>query len=156
MFKLVLELETLEYSGNSCYLGNIYIKDETFSFPGERWSDFPVTLVGWWLNEVITKAGTKKDLECLFMDGPYFFKVKRRSKDKWKVFLYRDESHPYDKKLDKKILFHMIEVDSKHFLNELINVSQLLYEACKEKCYPEKDYIHLKERNEKIKAIYNI
>ncbi len=49
------------------------------AFPGDEWSDFPVTVLGWWLGRLARDTGSGEAIErCQFMDGPFAFTVRRR------------------------------------------------------------------------------
>jgi hypothetical protein len=75
--------------------GEIWLEVAGFDFPDERWSDFPVIILGWWLDALFKVwSGKEKQGECLFMDGPYSFVV---SKEK-DGFVLRCFSDPHSTK----------------------------------------------------------
>jgi hypothetical protein len=56
--------------------GTILWRWNNTSFPGEKWSDFPVIVVSWWLKELTSlTAGGSERVELDFMDGPYAVEV---------------------------------------------------------------------------------
>ena len=58
--------------------GHIWIELTGFQFPSIHWSDFPEIILGWWLEALFKLwTGKKAHAECLFMDGPYLYKVTR-------------------------------------------------------------------------------
>ncbi|BDR57686.1 hypothetical protein [Xylocopilactobacillus apicola] len=46
---------------------------ETF-FPEEKWDDFSVIVLGWWLKEALSISSDSRSV-FRFMDGPYYFEA---------------------------------------------------------------------------------
>jgi hypothetical protein len=42
-------------------------------FPEANWTDFPIVILGWWLEALRSPRGA--EVECSFMDGPFEFTV---------------------------------------------------------------------------------
>jgi hypothetical protein len=62
--------------------GEIWIEVAGFEFPDKHWSDFPVIILGWWLDALFKLWSEKKRRgECLFMDGPYSFEVSKEGEE---------------------------------------------------------------------------
>lgn len=58
--------------------GEIWLEVAGFEFPGRHWSDFPVIILGWWLDALFALwSGRRSRGECLFMDGSYSFEVSK-------------------------------------------------------------------------------
>ena len=58
--------------------GEIWLEVVGFEFPDSHWNDFPVIVLGWWLDALFELWSEKKSRgECLFMDGPYSFEVSK-------------------------------------------------------------------------------
>jgi hypothetical protein len=56
--------------------GVVYLQIGEYAFPGPVWSDFPVVILGWWLEGLTQLAqGEVSEIEMHFMDGPYKFTV---------------------------------------------------------------------------------
>jgi hypothetical protein len=81
--KCFVDRESLSKSTN--ITGEIWIEVERHSFPERGWSDFPVIVLGWWL-EGLTKLWLEEqdECKCFFMDGPYNFTVTRKM-DHWSL-----------------------------------------------------------------------
>ena len=48
------------------------------TFPEQRWVDFPVVILGWWLEELGAFARAEQsEATCRFMDGPFECRVRR-------------------------------------------------------------------------------
>ncbi len=76
---IVVDTRSFNRSGSGTITGPIWLthgrRDEKQSaFPGERWDDFPVIILGWWLSALA--GGAREEVACSFMDGPYEFTVK--------------------------------------------------------------------------------
>jgi hypothetical protein len=58
--------------------GPICLRVEADCFPDPQWDDFPVIILGWWIEGLLEVAyGRAKAFEGRFMDGPYSFVVER-------------------------------------------------------------------------------
>jgi hypothetical protein len=58
--------------------GEIWLEVAGFEFPDKRWSDFPVIILGWWLDALFGLWSERRGrAECLFMDGSYSFEVSK-------------------------------------------------------------------------------
>ncbi len=68
------------HKGNNI-TGGIWIEIASFQFPSGRWNDFPEIILCWWLDALFKLWSEKKaQAECLFMDGPYSYKVTREDR----------------------------------------------------------------------------
>jgi len=74
-FQVLVEKQTLHRSQRGSITGVIAVRAGGIVFPEDRWSDFPVVVLGWWINECrrIRTGGTAR---CQFMDGPYRFSIR--------------------------------------------------------------------------------
>jgi len=75
---VVVDVSTLHRSSMGSVTAVIFLHGPTGSFPGDRWSDFPVVILGWWI-EGLTQvlSGELSSFEGMFMDGPHAFAVER-------------------------------------------------------------------------------
>lgn len=68
--------DSLHRGGN--ITGEIWLEVAGFEFPCARWSDFPVIILGWWLDALFELwSGKCGRGACLFMDGSYSFEVSK-------------------------------------------------------------------------------
>ena len=65
--RVVIDPATFDLSDHGSILGVIYLAGESWRFPDDRWSDFPVVILRWWLLELASEDRA----ELLFMDGPF-------------------------------------------------------------------------------------
>ena len=87
-FRIILDCTTLHMSKMGSATGNIWIDVNGTAFPEAEWSDFPITILGWWLQAYI-EAQTPHQAAMTFvlMDGPFALKLCRADDDSWIVEL---------------------------------------------------------------------
>lgn len=90
-FRIVLDGGSLQF-GNQTY-GRIWVELDGAAFPDDEWIDFPVVIVGWWLQNIRTLIlGNVSECRCRFMDGPYYFEVSKHSEEELLIILVHDSS----------------------------------------------------------------
>ncbi len=78
MVEVVADVTSLERSKTGSITGSVFLRGPAGEFPEPGWSDFPVVILGWWIEGLtILIAGKSPSFEGLFMDGPYAFVVER-------------------------------------------------------------------------------
>ena len=65
-------IEVSSISGN--ILSNVYFRIGEKIFPDEKWSDFTVIILGWWIEELSKLKVGSKTFSLCFMDGPLYVK----------------------------------------------------------------------------------
>jgi hypothetical protein len=71
--------------------GDIHLIISGCSFPSDRCYDYPVTLLGWWIENCITLNSQSEGIvENCFMDGPYEFWTEKVSETARLKFFRRD------------------------------------------------------------------
>jgi hypothetical protein len=60
-------------SGN--ITGQIAVELGGVAFPAADWSDFPVIVMGWWLEALHSLYAQRRDCQTDFMDGPFHLKL---------------------------------------------------------------------------------
>jgi len=73
--RIVFDESTLEQSDNASrsITAVLYFDFNGFCFPAERWNDFAVVIIGWWLGALEKLArGAEREVILQFMDGPYW------------------------------------------------------------------------------------
>ena len=70
--KVVVLPESYEKTASGAVSGKIYLQCEDHCFPDCAWFDFPVVILGWWL-EALHRLSTRasKQEELVFMEGPF-------------------------------------------------------------------------------------
>lgn len=85
-----VEPNTFERSKSGSVSGRIFLRLDDECFPERDWSDFPVVLLGWWIAGLLTLMDKRNSsVECLFMDGPFAFRLSRLTSDLLEVTVGR-------------------------------------------------------------------
>ena len=73
-FEVLVSTTSLHRSQLGSITGLIAVRAGDIAFPDDNWSDFPVVILGWWMDHCrrIRSGGTAR---CSFMDGPYKFEI---------------------------------------------------------------------------------
>lgn len=83
-----LEPSALTRTTAGSVVGPIWLRAGGVDFPTPGWSDFPVAVVGAWLQSaLLLHAGRENRTLCRYMDGPYTFAIDVRSEMVWHVSL---------------------------------------------------------------------
>ncbi len=77
-FEIEVDRATLERSQHGGITGQLVVRVDGKAFPGERWSDFPIVVLGWWLGQVANLLSGSSEASCRFMDGPFAFDLRDR------------------------------------------------------------------------------
>lgn len=95
-----VRVETQKYEKGQNVTGPIWIELAGQAFPSSHWDDFPVIILGWWLQELHNlSTGTVNRVECHYMDGPYHFEI-TSSKSLWMVKCLRREEVLVETKIE--------------------------------------------------------
>lgn len=77
MLNLIINPDSIRISKSKWspqVFSDIYFQIGDNFFPEEKWDDFSVVILGWWLREAsCIKSGRRLVFD--FMDGPYYFEV---------------------------------------------------------------------------------
>ena len=70
---ITLDLRTFDQSRQSGNVaGVIFLESQGRAFPERGWSDFPVIILGWWIDAWLQlEVPTRREVQWRFMDGPY-------------------------------------------------------------------------------------
>lgn len=113
--------------------GEIWLQNDEFSFPAEKWSDFPVVILGWWLaNLQPLIAGLEKEAECSFMDGPFFFNVIVETDSDWRLQCIEGG-------FKKNVIQFELNVAPKQFLNEILSAARVVLDTCEKLSHESRD-----------------
>jgi hypothetical protein len=78
MIDVVADTSSLSRSRMGGITGVVYLRGPAGGFPDDRWSDFPVVILSWWIEGLTAvAAGRERSFEGMFMDGPLAFVVHR-------------------------------------------------------------------------------
>ena len=78
MIDVVTEIASLSRSEKGSITGRVFLRGPTGDFPESEWFDFPVVILGWWIEGLSDLlAGKEQSFQGMFMDGPFAFVVER-------------------------------------------------------------------------------
>ena len=64
---------TFEIGSGGSVVGVIFVTADGQPFPAGSWSDFPLVVLSWWLDSLLSQGTGTKVLR--FMEGPYYIEV---------------------------------------------------------------------------------
>lgn len=119
MIALHIDFSTLEKSRSGLISSIVYFKIKDKIFPEERWYDFVIVILNFWLSEIIKmKQKKKRKGKFYFMDGPIYFTIEKRAETS--VFEgYRNDKLLLTKQIDFEVFTNIILSSSKHILREM-------------------------------------
>jgi hypothetical protein len=86
MVEVVVETSNLARGRMGSITGPVFLRFEGGAYPGEGWNDFPVVILGWWLEGIARLiTGESESFSGRFMDGPYEFTVRRLTTQKAEI-----------------------------------------------------------------------
>jgi hypothetical protein len=119
--------------------GELWIQYDSFSFPYKNWSDFPVIILGWWLENIQSLiTGYEKQCECSFMDGPYLFKIVVENDSNWLIQFIKSG-------VNKDICEFQIRISYKELLNEILDSAKNILDFCKKNKWESDDIKRLQD-----------
>ncbi len=136
-FKLNINLDS--FTLNRLITGQIWFDVEKEAFPDNRWVDFPVIILGWWLENLKPLVFAKETLcECRFMDGPYLFKVLIEDDLNWQITFI-------ESRLSENICATVTNINHKDFLQMLLKLTKDVVAFCEKQKWESKDVDILSE-----------
>ncbi|HLA94729.1 MAG TPA: hypothetical protein VK612_03335 [Pyrinomonadaceae bacterium] len=88
----VVRLKPETFKNNNNVTGVIYLELNGNCFPDNLWFDFPVIILGWWLENLRPVIqGRSIGVKCYFMDGPVRFEVTAQTATAWHIQFIKDE-----------------------------------------------------------------
>jgi hypothetical protein len=126
----------LQYEGSGSIVGEITLVGNGWFYPEERWSDFPVVILAWWLRacqHVASRIGSTT--LCNFMDGPYAFRLTSVNSTHWLVECMLKNGVG---------AAHSQEVTGKAFIENLLRVATSVLRKCDERGWKSKDIDELR------------
>lgn len=60
--------------------------------PEKDWNDFPLIILGWWLDEII-KLEFEGAAKLSFMDGPFFVAIEKNNKEDCQISFWDGKGH---------------------------------------------------------------
>jgi hypothetical protein len=84
MLDVIVDTASLDRSTLGGVTGRVFLRGATGDFPEGGWSDFPVVVLGWWI-EGLTAVVARREhsFRGMFMDGPLAFVIQRGGRIAW-------------------------------------------------------------------------
>jgi hypothetical protein len=133
MIDVVADTASLSRSRMGSITGVVFLRGPAGGFPDDRWSDFPVVILSWWIEGLTAVAvGTASSFQGLFMDGPLAFVVHRGSGTSARIaWGKRDEEVPIG------------IVDIATLLRSAVAAGRLVAETCRARDWSSRDLENL-------------
>ena len=147
MFLINIDTDSFRISSKQSITGVIYVSiNGEYSFPEENWSDFIVVILSWWAEGIYSLLMTNTDeCECIFMDGPYEFHIKKNVKV-WEIEFLENRD-------EKRIIFQD-SFNPSEVIEAMRKATNKVLRHCKEKGWDTSDVKKLADLYSKIaKAI---
>ena len=120
MIEVVVNTNTFSRGTSGNVIGEIFLRGCQGEFPENRWSDFPVIILAWWIDGLKTVIMGRTDLYVgMFMEGPFAFVIERSSGVTGRVSWGKaDEPQPIE------------EIDINDLLDSAISAGRQVVAAC--------------------------
>jgi hypothetical protein len=136
---LLFDKDELHRSNRGSITAPVYFSFEDYFFPGNRWSDFVVVVLGWWLQSLAKiLEGRERTVEFDFMDGPVLIRVSKVTDDKLKLECINQRSI-------KEVVEYTCNVRSAVLRAELLKVARKVIDLCNENGWESDDTRLLKK-----------
>ena len=127
--------ESLVKTATDSISGTFYVKLGEFVFPDDKWNDFIVIILDWWLNDlllIITNPIHK--ITCNFMDGSFRFEISPKIDGFCEINFFSNNSFISNGIINKLVL-----------INDMLSVSNTVLRACKKNGWSTTDIEKLKD-----------
>jgi hypothetical protein len=126
LFSIQVAPDTLLRRTSGSIVGHIWITIGDMAFPSVAWDDFPVVILGWWIESWLsTAAQDHGTVRCNFMDGPYWFEITTSEAERAIVQCFRNS------KAGSKLL-HKTGCKRSSITGALLAASESILQVCKE------------------------
>jgi len=141
-----VKLRANKFQEKHLVFGPIWIELDGHSFPTDNWYDFPVVILGWWLNNIkLLVTGKTRKCECLFMDGPYEFQITMQNSQMWSIKFI-------ERRLDKdECLFERV-IDPNALFLEMLSSANIIVDVCRRKGWESSDLLDLEKEIDSINS----
>lgn len=136
LFCIQVAPETFLTRSSDSLIGHIWISIGDRAFPSVAWDDFPVVILGWWIESwLLTSSEDHGTARCDFMDGPYWFEI-TASEESVIVQCFRDS-------LAGSELLHNTACKRSSVTGALLAASETILQHCSELKWTSKDLDNL-------------
>jgi hypothetical protein len=89
--RVVTDPSSLAQTSSGAIVGEVHVRVGALAFPEERWSDFVVVVLGWWLRALVSLTDRRDTVELHFMDGPFAVLLQADRADQCRAAFLRGE-----------------------------------------------------------------
>ena len=133
-----VKIDTKTFRFDKLITGQIWIDLNDSEFPSKYWSEFPIIILNWWLeNLILLTNNNQTSCMCNFMDGPYSFEVIVESDSKWKIYFMKSDSK------EDFCQFQMY-LQPQELLGEILESEKNIIEFCKRNDWESKEIENLR------------
>jgi hypothetical protein len=137
LFSIQVAPDTFIRRASGSVIGHIWIYIGDWAFPGVAWDDFPVVILGWWIESwLLTSSEDHRTARCNFMDGPYWFEITPVEAERAIVQGFRDSA------AGSKLL-HKTGCKRSSVTGALLAASESVLQVCKELKWTSRDLDNL-------------
>ena len=135
-----VDTKSFELTSFNLIVGVISFNLSGYYFPSEKWYDFPVHLLGWWLNDLLIAIDENLNtIDMTFMDGPFKLRINCRTDETWEVICI-------ERSVEKEMRGYSTEIDAYEFVRCLIKKSGVVVRYCDRLGWENDDVTFLKAR----------
>jgi len=131
-FQIQLVLDTLVRNDSGAVNGHIWLTIGSVDFPCVAWDDFPVIILSWWTDQILSLIRSGNSDRFNFMDGPYWFVLESATDRTVKIGLYKYS------KLSEECLLKMF-VDFNVVIGAVLSAAETIIDACRKRDWTSKD-----------------
>lgn len=147
MDKVVLHIEPESFQKleSQSIIGIIYFDFGRYQFPEEKWNDFIVVILSWWLSalrEIV--FGNGKQQELRFMDGPFYLSINRVDKFFCRIECLGQEIEENAEFSGEYMLAEVVDT--------VLNAARLVANTCSKKGWTTSDVYDLKATIKELEA----
>ena len=137
LFSIQVAPDTFMRRESGSVIGHIWISTGDWAFPGVAWDDFPVVILGWWIESwLLTPSQDHRTAKYNFMDGPYWFEITTSQAERAIVQCFRNSEAGSE-------LLHKTGCKCSSVTGALLTASESILQVCKELKWKSKDLDNL-------------
>ena len=127
--------ESLVKTETNSITGMFYVKLGDFVFPDDKWNDFIVVILDWWLNNLLLISDNSiHKITCNFMDGSFRFEINPKVGDFCEINFYSNNSFILNGTINKLVL-----------INDMLSASNTVLRTCQKNSWSTTDIKKLKD-----------
>lgn len=126
---------------NNRITGEIFFSIDDVYFPEDRWNDYIITLLDWWLESAskVKVAKIGESIELHFMDGPFLIQIMKQNADFVKLLFIK-------RNFDKKEIIHSYNCAINDFNDLLYSTSKKVLDFISQKGWISEEIIGLQTK----------